>query len=434
MNAFNALRSLAVLIALAIAAAAPAQLVASNVQNPRVGQPELDAMQEFFALTEDQNQLLRAAWDGYNQAHQATLKEYRSRNDALRDEARQTRDWQTLRDRLDESRVQFTQAVDALEADFFATAQSILTEEQAQEWDRYRREWRRRSRLHNGSGGGTERIDILSVLDTLELTESDEADIADTLEQYAVEMDAALEEREAAIKAVEDARGDFSDPEVRLAIQETIETLEARRQTVREINARYYEAVLAQLPESRREQFSIAYHSAAYPNIYVRTPVDEYYDTISELESLTDDQRETIDGAYEQYNTRMADINRRMVEILREAESARNRGAGRGREVQPAGTQGTDGPPRIAPGGGDGGGSRSLGQQIAEGGDPRINLMKEKHELMRETIGKFVAALDQEQLAQAPAPEIHPFGQRPDDPHDRTREIERERAPGPSGG
>ena len=434
MNAFNALRSLALLTALLISASAPAQLTSSNTLNPRVGQPELDVMQEFFALTDDQNQLLRAAWDGYNQAFQATLKEYRSRNDALRAEARQTKDWQTLRDRLDESRTRFTQAVDALEADFFTTAHSILTDDQAEDWERYRRDWRRRSQLHNGSGGGTERIDIVSVLDTLELTESEEADIADTIEQYAVEMDAALEEREAAIKAVEGARGDFSDPEVRLAIQETIDALEVRRQTIRDINARYYEAVLAQLHDNRREEFSIAYHSGAYPNIYVRTPVDEYYDTISELESLTDDQRETIDGAYEQYNTRMADINRRMVEVLREAESARNRGAGRGREVQPAGTQGMDGPPRIVPGGGDGGGTRSLGQQIAEGGDPRINLMKEKHELMRETIQKFVAALDQEQLAQAPAPVIHPFGQRPDDPHDRERDIERERAPGPSGG
>lgn len=88
-------------------------------------------------------------------------------------------------------------------------------------------------------------------------------------------------------------------------------------------NERYVRRVGDALPEERREEWSLAYKRARWPEVYAPTNVHRTRDAALGLDDLSDDQHGAIDAAFQQYARECEASNKRWIDAMRELEETR---------------------------------------------------------------------------------------------------------------
>lgn len=189
------------------------------------------------------------------------------------DWAEQQREWSRLSD-------EFRSEIDRLRSNFFEDLRLMLDDAQQDEWERFERARRRVTTLAPVATYPTERLDLVEMVDALQL-EPDELDaLASTIEEYEVELDAALAARNSQAEMLEERMEEFSDAQTTLfsnagdrgpdfdwaaaqqrvedlkkpAIRAALDTRDAAAR-VRDVNERYIRRFAEQLPDDHAETF-----------------------------------------------------------------------------------------------------------------------------------------------------------------------------------
>lgn len=289
---------------------------------PAVDSRELERYKTILGLDRDQSDIVRSLFEGYNEEFRAAAAEMRQKLEAARREARESGDrggfgamremFQTFRARRE-----------AMEKSFFTDVQAILTPEQQAQWPRVERVRRREHTVQRGLMSG-ERVDVIQVVEQQKLPQDVRASLTPTLEQYELDLDKALIERN---KAYDDAMtriGELfqnGDPEAaRAEMQKIMDASRSASIRVRDLNRRYARQVQGMLPEAARWEFERAVRQASFPQVYRETRASRQLAAAKGFSDLDDAQRQGIQALSEAYARDLGQINDQLAQATERME------------------------------------------------------------------------------------------------------------------
>lgn len=214
----------------------------------------------------------------------------------------------------------------ALKRELETNLQSILTEDQLENWPDFERTLRRQKTLPQGRLSG-ERIDLMLLLRDLDLDAKTSAALEPVVEEYTLALDRALAARNEAIEPSWDEifgamRAGDVDRAVALARDGT--TL---RISVRRVNERYAETIAGVLAETASqelaEEFRSIYKRRAYPRIFRPTRTQRAFNAAKEIEHLDEEVLAAIVALEGTYLIELTAKNRQLVQVTRKHEPDR---------------------------------------------------------------------------------------------------------------
>lgn len=289
---------------------------------PAVDSRELDRYKSILTLDKDQNDIVRSLFEGYNEEFRAAAAEVRSKMEAAREEARASGDrggFANMRTMTQEFRTKR----DAMEKSFFTDVQAILTPEQQAGWPRVERVRRRERTVPRGLMSG-ERVDVIALVEKQKFAPDVTAAIAPTLEQYELDLDKALIERN---KAYEDGFSRIGElfqngdqDAARAAMQKIMETARTASTRVRDLNRRSARQVQAALPESAQWGFEKAVREASFPQVYRETRAARSLTAAKGFADLDDTQRQGIAALTESFTRDIGGLNEQLAQATEQTE------------------------------------------------------------------------------------------------------------------
>lgn len=367
---------------------------------------EVFHMGEALEMDESQIVLVRAMYDGFSDAvdaeREATREKMRSMRDDLRDQMRNGEGMTDMVTRMTDMQRQSEQRIRDLEASFLEGVRTtVLTEEQQDDWERYVRDQRRRSSLSAGARLPGEGIDLVEIVDDLDLTEEEQAEIAPDLENYVNELDQALIARNQFIDSVAGRVEQLLTGDAKAA-EATFNTSTQKSEAIREINTRYLETIASKLSENHGSQMRSEFNETAYPRIYRNNQVDRYLTMVRALESLNEEQRDTLEAIESDYEARVNDINRQLVEVDLRRQEAQQRRMLEGMRMFAAAGDTEEGREEMFER------FRETRQRARESDDAQAlsRLRDQRRSIESSTLDAVVSLLTAEQLQEAPRPEV----------------------------
>lgn len=371
-----------------------------NFRSPLSGD-EVERLIETLDLDEAQAALVQSLYQGFNESYEAASEEARDR---MRETFRQMREsgaWQGAASAGLNAGREWQSQSGALVQSFFADVQTVLTKEQQEKWDRYQREWRRRSSFRGGSQPGAlagENIDLVELVDEVDLTDEEYVALDPVLEAYAIELDPALAARDRAFEDVTNFTSAVLEGKSAVEdLEPKFKTLQRTRVVVRDVNDRYVQHLVAHLTPEKGEVLQREYRRRSFRGIYSPTLADRYFETVREQATLSEPQADALKTLERDFLTQCDAINRQLADLQKKRELEDQQRVFDRMTMMARGEFGR----------GQGRGPGGPGGMFAEQGqeDPRWTLMRQKNDLVENTLNAVVSLLTPEQLAAAPKPE-----------------------------
>lgn len=204
-------------------------------------------------------------------------------------------------------------------AAFMDGLNATLREPQQKKWPAFERFMVREKTLPRGALSG-ESVNLFLVLDEVGIPQETMAALAPTLDEYEMQLDAALKARneylqQSEIKFLKAAR----DGDTREAEQIAKRQVDLRT-AVRDVNERFRGAVLAAIPEGDRARVEKAILAAGYERIYRPTQVERAFDAALGFEDLTPETRDAIKQMQQQMVTELGSLNERILTLTKKQE------------------------------------------------------------------------------------------------------------------
>ncbi len=201
-----------------------------------------------------------------------------------------------------------------------ADMRALLTMEQGARWPRFERWYRRGDLLPKGTLHG-ENVDIERLVEALSPGAPIEEAVAAVIDEYSIEIDAAIVARQALLdRPRPKADGRLSPAEMAAEIERAIDGEHQSRLRVRRVNFVFGERVLGALPEKAREKFDRSFDAACYPEVFNCEAADQGFEEVLKLADLTAEQRGVIETIRAEYGAALPEANRRWAEGIRRAE------------------------------------------------------------------------------------------------------------------
>ncbi|MBL8745339.1 MAG: hypothetical protein JNK58_03175 [Phycisphaerae bacterium] len=208
----------------------------------------------------------------------------------------------------------------ALRDGLIVDLRSILTGPQEARWPRFERWYRRGELLPKGTLHG-ESVDIERLIERFRPLGTREEAVDQLIDEYSVEIDAALTARQTLIERRKPTGDAEMPPEaVAAAIERMIDDEHQARLRVRRVNFAFAERAAGLIEGDGAEQFRRAFDAAAYPEVFSRESADAAFGEVLRLEDLTDEQRGAIEQVRAEYEAALPDANRRWAEGIRRGE------------------------------------------------------------------------------------------------------------------
>ncbi len=300
---------------------------------PSIDSKTIDSMGTLFGFDKAQKEAVKQLFDGYQQEFASIAKDMRAKFDAAREEMRDTGD-RTIMTEVMEQMGDFRKQRTTMEQTFLSDVKAVLSEPQAEKWPRFERDRRRTETIGNGLMSG-ERVDLVQIVRDLKLAAETQASIEPTLDQYATELDPALDARN---KMYEEMQGKMremfqgGDPD---AMDEMVKKARDVSTKVRDLNRKYAAQLETALPEDKRPEFTTAFKRESFPQVYRPTQTTRVVDAAAALKDLSDDQKSAIASIRDSYSRDLVTLQKEMEVAQEESEanfSPRNmmRGGGMG--------------------------------------------------------------------------------------------------------
>mgnify|MGYP006431330641 CR=1 FL=1 len=278
---------------------------------------QLERIAEILELDSEQLLVAKDFLAGYRTEHAELVKEQEQLFEDARDEFRETRDrsiWQKVGDATEA----IQKDAEQLEDRFFEDLKLLLNKSQLEAWPRVKRAHRRASTIGRGFLSG-ESVDLVDVVDDV-APDAENTELEQVLNSYADSLDRALIKRnERYENGLSRARELFQARDFE-TIQELFKEAREAGLRVRDINERYARQLAPLLPANAREQFRREVNERSFPRIYRRSYAGRVFDTVEEMQGLTDAQREQIESIRAIHRRQASSINTRWEKAVRERE------------------------------------------------------------------------------------------------------------------
>jgi hypothetical protein len=324
------LSSLALALTFLAAAPAPAQFGArtgfEEAFKPDYLARDISLFNDHLELEEWQRPIVEILLDDYAVSFQAGM-------DAMREQMAGKRDEIVSRGAAGVMPVieAWTREKVRLREEFLTNVKSQLSETQNARWPRFERAFRREKSLHLGELSG-ESVNILALVRDVSMDSFAQAAVEPILASFELELDEALQAREAMMAAqqpkIQEAMVGMNTEAGVAAVERIIAT----RIRVRDVNDRAAEAIAAALPPEARGEFLTRWRSDAYASVFRASPMERVFQAATALPELTEEQRSglaKIRDGFDQENDSLAAQALTIVrsdepkEARRKAEAAR---------------------------------------------------------------------------------------------------------------
>lgn len=300
-----------------------------------VSSREVDTMKSMLGLSGEQDEAVRALFEGYQSSSNELVTTARETMDQMREELRADfaeGGGDGFR-RMGEEMEKFRKARKDLETGFFNDVKAVLTEDQLAKWPRVERSHRRESTIGRGLMAG-ERIDVVQLVNDLKLEAVDRAALDPVLDQYETDLDRELAARNDVYDRAQGQMRELMQSGDADKMQKIFDDGRAASTRVRDVNRRYARQVEGMLPETARAQFSDAVKRQSFPMIYRPTQAGRAIETASKFSDLSAEQKSSLDSISASYNRELSAINKEMEQAWEKREasfSPRDLMGGRGR-------------------------------------------------------------------------------------------------------
>lgn len=364
------------------------------LEKPAINPRNLETAMHQLALSKDQQDAVHSLMDGYQGEADRIAEEIRkgrqSAMEAMRDEGPEAA--QDAWKKVGEDQKKWRAEREKIDTGLMNDIQAVLTKEQGAGWESARRQVVRAQSLRQGLLSG-ERVDVLVLVNQLDLVEKDRDQVKPILEQYELDVDREIAERD---RVTNDAMNSFDpsqffDPEKRQDLTKRLEARRAASEKVRDVNNRYAKQVEAALPDGPRGQFDKAFHEASFPEVYRQTQAGRALAAAEGFDDLSTDQRLGVADLRDRYDAKMVEMHPRMEQAALDMEKNFSIAGALGGFGQRGGGNG----PRGG-NGGQGGGNQPDAQRA---------LRQERRELDDKFMADLKKILSEDQAARLPEPE-----------------------------
>ncbi len=385
---------------------------------PTISSRDLDSFVKLFALDAAQKDAAKSLFEAYQQQFMAAAKPMREKWDAARQEARDSGDPGAFREVMEKAG-EFRKTRDQMETSFLNDFKVVLSEQQTQKWPKFERMRRRETTIGRGLMSG-ERVDLFKLVDDLKLPADNREALNETLDQYDVDLDRVLVERNKLFEeSQEKIRELFTSGDMEGADKMIKEGREASVK-VRDVNRRYAAQLETAIPENKRPEFKEAFKKESFPTVYNETHTMRVVEAAAKLKDLDETQTAGIASIKETYYRELKTLQHDLEVAQEEQEMnfsasgmmARFGGGGGGRggnngNNNAGGNNNNNNRGNNANNnnnrGGGGQGARAGGGQGGPGGDDKAGeLRRKRREMDSETEKKVTALLNDKQKEKLP--------------------------------
>ena len=280
---------------------------------------DLPRLTEILNLDSGQKDLIEIFLTEYQQAYATTSEEFEEKQQALREELRDSGadrrgNWQEMIEPIRELQQERRAASGKLRDAFVTNVKSVLSEEQVDHWPAFEREMRRRQQLPQALIAG-ESVNLFDVVEEARVTEPERLKLKPILNEYDIALDDALVRREKDLEDIEEA---FREIMREGNFDEALDRAEAQRKLrtrIRDINEQYAAMIAAELSDA--SEFNTIFNERAYPEVYNDTYAENVFKTAMTLE-LNPDALEAVSTLADSYFTRLDQINASLQRTVRE--------------------------------------------------------------------------------------------------------------------
>lgn len=290
---------------------------------PAISRPHFERYMSVLGLEGDLKVIASGLLSGYHEQFRAEAGVVREKMNDLREEAAATQDFSVFTREMPEIMEAWTKKSEALEHELLTNVQALLTDEQRALWPTVERERRRHDLLPSGRLSG-ESVDMIELVARLRASakQQDQTlpdEVNQLLEQYAVEMDSALQTRE---RLIEPLQQTFFQTLIndRAEGEKIWKDATEKRKVVREVNRRYLAILKSTLDEAHGETLEALYMEQAYPAAHAPTKAEKFLSQALELDSLAPDQASTLTAFQQSLKSRLAPIRRDIVKYTDEQD------------------------------------------------------------------------------------------------------------------
>jgi Spy/CpxP family protein refolding chaperone len=288
----------------------------AQMYEPSVSSRDLEGFAKLFGLDASQKDAVKALFDAYQQQFMGGAKKVREEQDAIREQLREERSPELFGE-MREKMAAWQKSRDEMEASFLGDFKAVLTDEQAAKWPKFERMRRRETTIGRGLMSG-ERVDLFKLVDDLKLAQDQRAALDPTLDQYEVDLDRELIERNKMQTEIQEKIRDFfSDPE---KADEWIKKGREAAVKVRDVNRRYFSQLDTQIPEDKKAEFEKAFKRDSFPQIYREQYSTRVVEAALKLKDLTPEQTSGLTAIRDSYYRDMENLQKEMEKAQEDQE------------------------------------------------------------------------------------------------------------------
>ncbi len=292
-----------------------------DASTPEFSRRDLPTMVRILKLDDTQQALAQAFLDGYESSFRAQSEKFRDQMNRLREEMEQSvsrnEDWRARIEPFRALMAEARQQREQLGAEFISNVKSVLHEDQAQHWPVFERAMRRQQAIPRGLISG-ERVDLFRIIEGLRLDEAQRSPIDPVLSEYDVQLDQALQAREADMSRAET---EMRDAMQAMDFDKGLKAIERQRKLrvrIRDINEMFATQIEPLTPDP--QAFRKAYREAAYPTVYGETYGQQVFKAALAMEYADPSAKAAVESLAQQFETMLAAKNEQLQRIVREHE------------------------------------------------------------------------------------------------------------------
>lgn len=285
-------------------------------------------------MDDDQRETAMVLFETTRGEYRATMEAFQRKMEQISADARESQDWQKMQDEMMPAAERMQTQVVALEKRFFEDLRSILTDEQATNWERVERFRRRETMLRFAlvSGAGA---DLIQIVERGKLAPEGNAEFATAFLQYELDMDVPLREMEAMQREQQAKQGEQmkrwrENPMLAMEdMNKLMERANGLAKKVRGINRDYVRRLGSLMSDPSREALETEFAKRSFPRVYRESHASRVLRTALGFGDLTEEQRDRLRTLQEQYTRDLAAANRRWAKAIEDEEESMGGAVGR---------------------------------------------------------------------------------------------------------
>lgn len=284
---------------------------------------ELDRYGKLFKLSEQQMEASKELLASYTGEFEQMSKERREKMKEVSDEFQESRDFSVM-ERMGPLMEKYAKKSTELENTFLDDFKLLLKEDQAAVWPKFERARRREKTIDQGTLSG-ESVDLVKIIDDLNLSEDGRKPLVDSLDQYEVDLDRVLTDRNKIAQEQQDimmpkpgAAGAFSLDFT--AMEEAMKKVREAGGKVRDVNQRYARSLEGLVPETELPKFKMAVKRQTFPQVYRPSRTAKAIESAEKFDDLDAKQKEDIKAIREQYEQDVQTANDKLAAAIADDE------------------------------------------------------------------------------------------------------------------